>query len=140
MPAPRDIVRTGGRLLLAGILLVAGVAHLVDTTEFLGQVPGWLPARDAVVVVSGLVEIAMGLALAVTRGRTLAWVGLGVAVFFVLVFPGNVNQYVVGSDSFGLDTDAKRLARLPFQLPLIALALWSTGAWALLRSRVRPAS
>ena len=53
----------------------------------------------------------------------------------MVVFPGNLNQYVVGSDSFGLDTDAKRLARLPFQVPLVALALATTGAWGLLRER-----
>lgn len=129
------IARLLGRLLLAAILLIAGVAHLVDTSEFLGQLPGWAPWRDAIVIVSGLMEITMGVALLATRERRLAQVGLVIAVFFVLVFPGNLTQYVVGSDSFGLDTDTKRLVRLPFQVPLIALALWSTSAWALLRSR-----
>ncbi len=37
------------RLLLAAILLIAGIAHFTMTQEFLGQVPEFFPARTAVV-------------------------------------------------------------------------------------------
>ncbi len=53
---------------------------------------------------------------------------IALAVFFVLIFPGNLSQYTNGIDGFGLDTDGKRLARLFLQPVLILLALWSTGA------------
>ncbi|WRQ85912.1 hypothetical protein K1X11_013950 [Actomonas aquatica] len=49
-------------------------------------------------------------------------------MFYVLIFPGNLSQYLNGIDAFGLDTDAKRFARLFFQPVLILWALWSTGA------------
>ncbi len=123
------------RWLLAGVLMVAGVAHLVDTAEFLGQVPTWLPFRSAIVVVSGFVELALGAALLAARGDRLAQVGFVVAAFFVVVFPGNVNQLVTGSDAFGLDTDAGRTVRLLFQPVLVAWALWCTGAWRAWRDR-----
>ncbi len=126
------------RWLLAAALLVAGVAHLVDGAEFLGQVPTWLPLREAIVVVSGLVELALGAALLLARAGRRPPVGLVVAVFFVLVFPGNLSQYATGADAFGLDTDRGRLIRLFFQPVLVAWALWCTGAWRLLR-RPRPA-
>lgn len=126
--------RVGGRVLLAALLLVAGVGHLVDTVEFRGQVPPWLPWRDAIIVVSGLVELLLGLALLVARGPLLARVGVVVAAFFVLVLPGNISQYVTGSDAFGLDTDTGRLVRLFFQPVLVAWALWCTGGWGLLRA------
>lgn len=45
------------------------------------------------------------------------------------IFPGNVAQYVEGTDAFGLDSDRARLVRLFFQPLLVAWALWSTGAW-----------
>lgn len=127
------LLATLARVLLAAVLLVAGVAHLVNTSEFLGQVPTWLPLRDAIVVVSGVVELALGSALLLARGSRRPQVGLVVATFFVLVFPGNVSQYVTGSDAFGLDTDTARLVRLFFQPVLVAWALWCTGAWGLLR-------
>ena len=126
-----------GRHVLGAALLVAGTAHFTDTDEFLGQVPTFLPLREEIVLVSGVVEIALGLGLLVLRGRRLAVLGVVIAVFFVAVFPGNVWQLVNGSDSFGLDSTASRVVRLPFQPLLIALALWSTGGWAWLRERRR---
>ena len=122
-------LRVAGRLGLAAILLVAGVAHFVAVDEFLGQVPTFLPAREAIVLVSGVMELALGTALLVLRGRRLALLGWVIALFFVAVFPGNVWQAVNDSDSFGLETDRARLLRLPFQPLLVALALWCTGAW-----------
>jgi uncharacterized membrane protein len=123
------------RLLLALFLLVAGVGHLVAVEEFLGQVPAFLPLREEIVVVSGLVEIGLAVALVTLRGRRLALLGWGVAAFFVAVFPGNVWQLVNGSDSFGLDTTQARVVRLFFQPLFVVWALWCTGAWAHARTR-----
>ncbi|WP_148615278.1 DoxX family protein [Nocardioides rubriscoriae] len=135
------VLKVLGRVLLAAVLLVAGTAHFVDTAEFLGQVPTFLPLREAIVLVSGVVELVLGVALLVLRGDRLATLGLVVAVFFVAVFPGNVWQAVHGSDSFGLDSTTSRVVRLFFQPLLVAWALWCTGAWAVLRGRVlRPSS
>ena len=53
-------------------------------------------------------------------------IGWATAVFFILVFAGNLNQYFQGIDAFGLDSDVKRLIRLPFQPLLIIGVLWTT--------------
>lgn len=128
-PVVKSWVRHGVRLLLAAILLVAGVAHFTMTEEFLGQVPGFFPARTFVVQASGVMEVALGLALLVATGRGQVLVGVVVAAFFVAVFPGNLWQLFNASDSFGLDSTTARVIRLPFQALLIAGALWSTEAW-----------
>lgn len=128
-------MRLVARLLLALALLVAGVGHLVDVEEFLGQVPTFLPLREEIVVVSGFMEIALAAALVLTRGQRLALVGAVVAAFFVAVFPGNIWQAVNGSTSFGLDTATGRIVRLFFQPLLVVWALWCTGAWAAWRAR-----
>jgi hypothetical protein len=52
-----------------------------------------------------------------------------------VIVPGNIAQFVEGTDAFGLDTDAKRLARLFFQPVLVWWALWATGADGWLRER-----
>jgi uncharacterized membrane protein len=113
---------------LAAFMGVAGVGHLVAVDSFLGQVPTWLPARTAIVLVSGVVEIAFALALLFlpTIRRQVGW---ALAAFFVLVFPGNLYQAIAGTDAFGLDTPAARWTRLIAQPILILWALWSTGAW-----------
>ena len=127
--------RTLGRVVLGGFLTTAGVTHLGSAREeFRAQVPSWFPVDDDVVVlVSGVVEIALGLALLFTPRRWRPIVGVTVAGFFVAIFPGNIAQWREGVDAFGLDTDGKRFARLFFQPVLVALALWSTGGSGLLR-------
>ncbi len=122
--------RLATRIALGGALVFAGVSHLTFARqEFRAQVPPWLPIDEEVVVVaSGVVEIALGAAIAALPSQRVR-TGWLVAAFFVAVFPGNIAQLVEQRDAFGLDTDAKRLARLPFQAVLIAGALWSTAAW-----------
>jgi len=114
---------------LGAFLLSAGVSHLtVSRLEFQAQVPTWLPLDpDFVVLSSGIVEILLGLAL-ITLWRFRKRVGLVVALFFVAIFPGNINQFVNGIDAFGLNSDSARAVRLLFQPVLILWALWSTGA------------
>jgi uncharacterized membrane protein len=135
-----DRVRTAARWLLGGALVYAGVAHLTFARdEFQAQVPAWFPVdADLVVLVSGVVEIVLGVALLIWRSRRVE-VGLATAAFFIAIFPGNVAQYVEGTDAFGLDSDRARLIRLFFQPVLIAWALWSTGAWRALARRRSPA-
>lgn len=129
--------RTIGRLALGGLLVLAGVSHLtVSRQEFQAQVPIWVPMdADAIVLASGVVEIALGSALVAARGRGRAAVGGVAAAFFVAVFPGNVSQLVTHTDAFGLDSDAARAARLVFQPLLVLWALLSTGAWWTWRQR-----
>ena len=130
--------RTGARWVLGAALAGAGTGHLTFARdEFQAQVPDWMPLDDDLVVVgSGVVEILLGLALLTQRRRRHA-VGWTTAAFFVAIFPGNVAQYVEGTDAFGLRTDQARLVRLFFQPALVAWALWSTGAWRAWRRRRR---
>jgi uncharacterized membrane protein len=123
------------RLALAAVLLVAGVGHFVAAEEFLAQVPPWMPAPQAVVAISGVMELALGVALILARGRYRPVVGWIVAAFFVVVFPGNIWQFIEGRSAFGLDSDAARFIRLFMQPVLVVWALWATGAWSAWRAR-----
>ena len=117
---PTDRLRTTGRWLLGSALVYAGIAHLTFAREeFRAQVPDWFPVgADPVVLVSGVIEIGLGAALLAWRTRRIE-VGLATAAFFVAVFPGNIAQYVEGTDAFGLDSDRARLIRLAFQPVLV---------------------
>ena len=121
------VIRKAVQILLGATLLYTGTLHLTTRrAEFQAQVPTWLPlSPDFVVIASGFVEIALGLALISLRRRR--EVGIATALFFIAIFPGNINQYVNGIDAFGLDTDQARLIRLFFQPLLVLWALWSTG-------------
>ena len=108
------------RLLLGLFMTYAGISHLtIARQEFVAQVPTWLQFSpsftDFVVLASGVVEIALGLGM-LFLWKKKALVGALLALFYVLIFPGNINQYV-------------NHIRLFFQPVLIFLALWSTGGW-----------
>jgi len=112
-------------------MIYAGLSHLTfNRVAFQAQVPDWLPlSKDLIVILSGIVEIVLGLGLAFWKKQR-ARFGWALAIFFVLIFPGNVAQYINGTDAFGvLNSDRARLGRLFFQPVLIAWALWSSGAW-----------
>ncbi|WP_026879838.1 DoxX family protein [Hymenobacter norwichensis] len=119
-----------GRVVLGTFMVTAGTGHLTFVRkDFQAQVPDWVPLdKDTVVLLSGVVEIGLGLAL-LLAGRHKKIMGQGLAAFFGMVFPGNVHQYTHRISAFGLDSDEKRLGRLFFQPVLMGWALWSTGAW-----------
>jgi len=127
------------RVILGVLMTMAGIGHLTfQREEFHAQVPKWLPSdpafTDFVVLSSGVVEILFGLAM-IFLWKHKVKVGIVLAVFYILIFPGNISQYTNEISAFGLDTDAKRLGRLFFQPVLILWALWSTGALNYLLNR-----
>ena len=138
---PSSRPRFIARVALGLFLLFAGIGHLTfGRAQFSAQVPDWLPVSDDVVVVgSGVAELVLGASLIALPRHRVA-VGWITAAFFILIFPGNLSQFVNRVDAFGLTSDTARAVRLLFQPVLVLWALWSTGAWrdrAALRSMVR---
>jgi len=134
------VLKTIGRLALGAFLIFASIGHFISADEFLAQVPPWMPAPDLVVLVSGVVELALGVALIFFPRKWRPIVGCVTAAFFVIIFPGNLWQYFEARDAFGLDSDSARLVRLLFQPVLVLWALWATGAFAAWRKRSLPHS
>jgi uncharacterized membrane protein len=125
--SPTSPARDLTRIALGVAMLVAGTGHLTFARKgFQAQVPDWVPlSKDTTVLASGVVEIGLGGAL-LGLPRQREAVGAILAAFFVAVFPGNISQYTHQRDSLGLDTNRKRVLRLPFQPVLVAAAWWST--------------
>lgn len=121
-------MRSFFRVLLGLALVVAGTSHLTFARkEFTAQVPDFVPLDDdTTVLVSGVAEITLGSALVLAPKPARRFVGSVAALFFTVIFPGNLSQWVNRRDAFGLDSDEKRFVRLFGQPVLIALALWST--------------
>ena len=129
------MLHTLARLALSVVLVGAGISHFSNAESFLAQVPSWLPAPDAVVAISGVTEAILGVALLAVPRRLRPLLGWVVATFFVVIFPGNISQFVTGTPGFGLDSDSARFIRLLFQPVLVVWALWCTDAWSNWRRR-----
>jgi len=128
------------RILLGCFLAFAGFGHLSTLRqEFLAQVPTWLPVDgDVVVILSGIAEIILGAGLIILPSRYRVYTGWATAAFFIIIFPGNISQYLNRIDAFGLTSDLSRFLRLFFQPILVIWALWSTSAlqaWRYWKSR-----
>lgn len=54
---------------LAAFMVGSGVTHFTAPDHFRELVPSWVPGRSAVVVVSGLADIAVGVLVAVPATR-----------------------------------------------------------------------
>jgi uncharacterized membrane protein len=125
---PRDMGRSGQslRLLLARVVLAVfmvgiGIGHFVRPGPFVSIVPAWLPAPLLLVMVSGFFEVLGGAGLLVPRVRRAA--SLGLVLLYVAVFPANVNMALHPELGQGI-APWLLWARLPFQVVLIAWALW----------------
>jgi uncharacterized membrane protein len=117
------------RITLGAFLIFAGISHFRDPVSFSAQVPPFFPMREFIIQFSGVIEILLGSAL-VLLSRYQAKIGIVAACFFIIIFPGNISQFVTRTPAFGLDTDLSRAIRLLFQPVLVMWALWSTNAWS----------
>lgn len=121
-------MRSFVRVLLGLALVFAGTSHLTFARrDFRAQVPDFVPLdTDTTVLASGVAEIGLGSAILLAPRSRRKAVGSVAALFFTVIFPGNLSQWVNRRSAFGLDTDEKRVARLFGQPLLIWAALWST--------------
>jgi uncharacterized membrane protein len=117
------------RRALAGFFAFTGTMHFVIPRSFEAIVPPWLPLRREAVAISGVAEIAGGVAVLSPRSRRFArwWL----LALLVAVFPANVHMALHPERVPGLDL--KRVprwtlwARLPLQ-PLAMLWVWRATA------------
>jgi uncharacterized membrane protein len=114
-------------LYLMGLFyVVAGVNHFLNPDFYVAIMPPYLPAHLELVYLSGVAEIALGVAVLIPRYRVLAaW---GLIALLIAVFPANLHVALhdipVGGSTEGLGI--WNWVRLPLQLVLIAWAWWYT--------------
>lgn len=116
-------IRTALRWLLTAFYAFAGYAHLARPEGFLAITPGWVPAPELIVALTGIAEIlgAIGLLWPPVR----RWAGIGLALYALCVWPANFNHAFHDITVSGVNLDwgyhAPRLAAQPL---IIWLALW----------------
>nr|WP_245842000.1 MULTISPECIES: hypothetical protein [Sphingomonas] len=121
--------------MLIAFYALAGVAHLVVTDAMVRIVPAWVPMPRAVVIATGLCELAGAAALVTRRWRRAA--GWALAAYALCVWPANVHHAIIDlSRGTGLPIwyHAPRLALQP---AIIWWALWASGAVRLSRRAPR---
>jgi uncharacterized membrane protein len=110
-------------LYTAGLLFVgAGVLHFTNPQWYERIVPPALPAKEALVAISGVAEIAGGVGLCIPATRRAAAYGL--IALLIAVFPANVYMAIDPERFAKIAPPWALAARLPLQFVVIAW-MWS---------------
>jgi len=100
------------------LFLFTASGHFVQTQPMVQMLPSWVPAREALVYITGVLEIVIGLGFFSARWRRAA--GWAAAVVLVGFFPANIYaaiQHVpMGGHAWG---PAYLLIRAPLQLIIL---------------------
>lgn len=120
------MIRAALTYLLAAFYAFAGYRHLVGPEPFLSITPGWVPFPEAVVLWTGVAEIAGAIALAQPWSRKLRQAGgIGLALYALCVWPANINHMAMDmarpDGGWGMAYHVPRMAAQPL---IIWLALW----------------
>jgi uncharacterized membrane protein len=106
------------RWLLALFFIAAGVNHFIRHEVYTPIVPPWLPWPEALVLLSGIAEVAGGVGLLFRATRRAA--GLGLIALLVAVFPANVYAALHGMNLGSWQVPVWVLwLRLPLQAAMI---------------------
>ncbi len=108
---------------LSLVFVAAGANHFVNPNFYMQMMPPYLPAHRELVFLSGLLEIAGGIAVLFPRVRSIA--GWGLILLLVAIFPANIHM-ALNPERFPSIGPAALYARLPFQILFIAWAYWAT--------------
>jgi uncharacterized membrane protein len=106
--------------LLVAFYLFMGSMHFINPEQYLGMMPAWLPAQNALIALSGIAELALALMLIPVKTRAVAAkliIVMLVVFFFAIHIPESIGYYKTGSEKF-----AASIIRLPVQLLFIAWA------------------
>ena len=117
-------VKRISRYIYGIIFMAAGTNHFLNTPFYVSIMPPYLPWHEALMYLSGVVEIGLGGLLLFERWfRFAAW---GLIALLIAVFPANVHM-AMHHEKYQWVSPVVLWLRLPLQGLLILWAYWYTG-------------
>ena len=106
--------------LMAFFYIAAGINHFRVPEMYLPMMPPYLPAHDTLIFLSGVAEALLGAGL--LWPKTQKYAAWGIIALLIAVFPANLYMYLIRDTAFPTVPEWILMARLPFQLVLMAWA------------------
>lgn len=103
--------------------MTVGVKHFTNTDFFVSIVPASINLKKEVVLISGFIEVLLGVLLLFNKTRKLAaW---GIILLLISVFPANIYLYFseFAREKISISKN-QALFRIPFQIPLVIISYW----------------
>ena len=119
IPSLRSRTRSAAAVGLGLLFLFTASGHFVQTAAMVQMLPPWVPEREALIYLTGVMEIAVAIGFFVPRWRRVA--GWAAAAMLVAFFPANVyaaiNHVPMGGHAWG---PVYLLVRAPLQAMILA--------------------
>ena len=101
--------------------IIVGIKHFQDPGWFVQIIPPILPYKYALVYISGLFEVLLGVLLMIPKFQSTAAKGL--IILLICVYPANIYLAQTNGAALGI-SPIIAWGRLPFQFVFIGLAYW----------------
>lgn len=82
------LYRFSGVIAMSAMLIFTAYGHFKFTTGMVAMLPAFIPAKKAIVLVTGCMEIILAIAILIPTYRVLS--GYLLILFFVLILPANI--------------------------------------------------
>lgn len=117
-------LKTVMKYLLAFFFVAAGLNHFWHPELYLQIMPPYLPWHRELVLLSGLVEVVLGVLLLIPRYTQ--WAAWGTILLLLAVYPANIHM-AVNHHLYPQVPIWFHWVRLPLQFVFIAWAWWFTS-------------
>lgn len=106
---------------MAGIYIVAGIMHFLKPKMYRRIMPKYLPNPQLLIIISGIVEMALGISLCFPQSKDVGILGI-IAMLIVFLL---VHFYMLSSKKAGAGIPRWLLIlRIPLQIGLMYWAYW----------------
>ena len=105
------------------LYIIVGIKHFTNPDFFVAIVPPIINWKEEVVLISGFIEILLGILLLFNQTRKLAaW---GIILLLIAVLPANIYLYIseIPREILSI-SKSQAFFRIPFQIPLIIISYW----------------
>lgn len=109
-------------LIIATFFMAGGIAHFVAMDFFVQAMPAYLGYHEALVIISGVFEIAGAIGILIPRTRLIA--GYGLLALIVAVYPANINMALHPENYPDIPTLFLYI-RLPIQFLFFGFVWWA---------------
>ncbi len=111
------------KVIFSLLFIAAGANHFRDPKFYEAIMPPYLPWHYALVIISGVAEVVLGIGLLIPK--TSVYSAWGLILLLIAVFPANVHM-AMNPETYPNVPAAVLWLRLPLQGVLIAWAYWYT--------------
>lgn len=112
------------RIAISAMLLFTSIGHFIYTNGMVMMIPDFFPMKKALVELTGILEILLGIGILIPNTKIYcSWI---LIVFLLLMLPANINAALKNIDFQNATSHGKGISYLWFRIPLqLLFIVWT---------------